>query len=498
MSITKFQKISISLVFTLAISLSLASLSVEQSYPISHTLESTTRIYDDNDISNVVEEKYSDKTFIQRISNTKVVNSDSGAVDRLITNNGTHFNVHSGYGSFSYDKSDCTTTFYNYGVNPTIDNFNATTNSIFVEEMFWTIYNEGSVVDATQFGCSIVTSSNSTGKYLTATRSHASGSTLDVTISSVIGKPFEDFTTFTNQIAGWDGNNISFAQIWNGMAGDSIVLPDGTNIGDLAVGSYSMDRTQLIKTGVGESILQISQSNNPFLIDLELAKDKVGRVDAEVRVDGRVNLTFVFDNNVQPLALGSSISLDTQYKFITTSVQTDLLDVNLSTVEEGSMISNGNISIPVVGGTADTTCKLYLVNDYINSEAVTDSFTCSGISVLSLNEQGVNIFTAKIFDRTASFQIINSAQDVFQLNESDVLIDVTFKKPQYFAQLDGSSIVQNIIVADDEFIASQSGVWIELLKTGNSKDYGSIGGFYNNTDGFFYTWNENTLSWELI
>ena len=192
MSITKFQKISISLVFTLAISLSLASLSVEQSYPISHTLESTTRIYDDNDISNVVEEKYSDKTFIQRISNTKVVNSDSGAVDRLITNNGTHFNVHSGYGSFSYDKSDCTTTFYNYGVNPTIDNFNATTNSIFVEEMFWTIYNEGSVVDATQFGCSIVTSSNSTGKYLTATRSHASGSTLDVTISSVIGKPFED------------------------------------------------------------------------------------------------------------------------------------------------------------------------------------------------------------------------------------------------------------------------------------------------------------------
>jgi hypothetical protein len=96
----------------------------------------------------------------------------------------------------------------------------------------------------------------------------------------------------------------------------------------------------------------------------------------------------------------------------------------------------------------------------------------------------------------------------------------------YFAKIDDSNIVTQVIVADQSFIDGQSGTWIQTDFTGASpKNYASIGHTYrsdlggfvaakpynswtlNNstcnwdaptpmpTDGNFYYWDEGTLAW---
>ncbi len=171
-------------------------------------------------------------------------------------------------------------------------------------------------------------------------------------------------------------------------------------------------------------------------------------------------------------------------------------------------------------------CKLYLVNDRINSEAITDEFVCSGIQNTPLNERGNHILTAKIPYKKAEFQVKKSDSTVINVDEEQFVLDVKFKKSQYFAQLDVNNIVTNVIVADDEFISLQNGVWVESWSDG-SKGHATKGSMYNATldrfigkspfvswtlnstgfwipptsmptDGNNYYWNEQTLSWVLI
>ncbi len=304
------------------------------------------RVTNDLGISSAIEQKLSDKTFIQSINNTELIDAGDGTfTDRLIQGNGTHFNVFSVYGSLSYDKSTCMTTFYNYGVNPTASNFQPTDNEILVESMYWGLDHDGSFVEVSNFNCSISTYQNSTGKYLESTRNHVSGSYLKTIVSSPIGEAFEDFVEFYNNIAGWNNDLVSFVQVWDGVKGNTLFIKNGTNLGSLAVGSYSLDRQQVIDSGLGKSIIELSDGNNPFHIDLEKAKSELGRLDIEIRNDGRVDLKFVFDNNVQPMPVDSKIFLDPQYKFKTKNKDSTIQNIYLDTIEEGSRISNGNVTL---------------------------------------------------------------------------------------------------------------------------------------------------------
>lgn len=453
-------------------------------------------VYDSRGIMLASEKALSDKTYTQIINATNKIKSDSSddPVDRLITNNGTHFNVFSTYGSMSFNKSDCTLTFYNYGINPTKDNFNITSDEIFVEKMYWGLINNQTIPDITSFDCSITTSfvdTDSDGKndtkMLNATRNHASGSYFKTTILSQIGQPFEDVVEFYNNLNAWDGDLISFVQTWDGLRGDVLQIKNGTDIGSLAVGNYTISREQVIDSGLGKSIIKASDGNNPFIIDLEKAKEDFGYLNAEVRNDGRVNLQFIFDRNVVPMPKGTSIYLDPEYEFETVSTNIDVLNTKLKSVGRGSSIVSGSLTLPIISGDSNKICSVYNVNDYINSEALTDSFICSGTQTVNLNERGLDIFSVKTLDDSFDLQIIASDNTIFNVDESQTNITLTFKKQQYFAQVDDNNIVTNVIVADDDFISKQSGTWVETWLDGGSRaNHAGIGHTYNPVNDVFY------------
>ena len=98
----------------------------------------------------------------------------------------------------------------------------------------------------------------------------------------------------------------------------------------------------------------------------------------------------------------------------------------------------------------------------------------------------------------------------------------------YFAQIDDANIVTQVIVADQSFVDSIGGKWIETFMEGGSrKNYAGIGYTYDEakdafiapqpfpswtlndaaqweapvampTDGKFYSWNETDKKWDEI
>jgi hypothetical protein len=98
----------------------------------------------------------------------------------------------------------------------------------------------------------------------------------------------------------------------------------------------------------------------------------------------------------------------------------------------------------------------------------------------------------------------------------------------YFAQVDENNIVTQVIVASADFVATQSGTWIETFMDHSlRKNYAGIGYTYDAdldafyapqpfaswqldeqchwqapvampTDGKFYTWNESEQQWEIV
>jgi len=75
---------------------------------------------------------------------------------------------------------------------------------------------------------------------------------------------------------------------------------------------------------------------------------------------------------------------------------------------------------------------------------------------------------------------------------------------KYFAQLENNTVIK-VIVAEQDFIDTQSGTWIETTMDGSlRKNYASVGHTYDEPrDAFiapkpFNSWilNENTCQWE--
>lgn len=98
----------------------------------------------------------------------------------------------------------------------------------------------------------------------------------------------------------------------------------------------------------------------------------------------------------------------------------------------------------------------------------------------------------------------------------------------FFAQIDENNIVTNVIVADQDFINTQEGTWIETNTNGLRKNLAGIGYTYDSTrdafippqiysshilneqtclweapipypeDGKWYRWDENEINWKLV
>lgn len=233
-------------------------------------------------------------------------------VDRIIQNNGTHFNVYSAQGSFSFDKNTCMMTQYVRGFDPTTQA--AKSSDITIRQWYWTIArqngaNPWQMIDASIFDCGISTFSNSTGKYMSETRVHpASGSKLTVTVAAPNGENVEDFGALFMNVSAWGGNKFAPILWAKGVSIDSLVLRNGTELA-IPQGVTTVDRSQL-----SVSSLDFVKNGNAFFFDWKKMAPQFKSLILN-KTGTNIDVQFVFNNNAVTLNQGDTMRWDPSYGY---------------------------------------------------------------------------------------------------------------------------------------------------------------------------------------
>lgn len=254
---------------------------------------------------------YPNGTHVQTIGMAENVFDGYNWVDRIIRNNGTHYNVYSEMGSFSFNKSTCTITQYVKGYNPLNNTLHS--SDIVIDNWFWTIARKNggawTVIDASLFNCSITTSANSTGKYLTMTRTDtSSGSYLKVTLAAPKDKPMEDFNELYMNRTAWNGNKFAFVLWAKGVHADTITARNGTTV-QIPNGVTMIDRS-----GLTTNSLDFIKNGNPFYFDWGKAAPYFKTLLLN-KTGSNVDVQFGFNNNAPTLNVGQRMFLDPTYGY---------------------------------------------------------------------------------------------------------------------------------------------------------------------------------------
>ena len=193
---------------------------------------------------------------------------------------------------------------------------------------------------------------------------------------------------------------------------------------------------------------------------------------------------------------------------------------SLTEIEDGSKIESTVIDIFT---NQNGICSVFLTDSFLNEIKLSDDFSCSGTHKIRLNELANSAVKIKtLHDDSISFTVKKNNIPI----ESDILeSSVSFVVPTYFAQIE-NEIVTNVIVADNDFVNSQPGQWIET-KQGLRANFASIGYTYDGIndvfvspkpfdswvlnadwqyespvshpmDGNAYIWNEKDRNWDLV
>lgn len=255
---------------------------------------------------------YQDGRITETFGMVPYVQDGNNWVDRKISNNGTHFNVYSEMGSFSYSKTDCTITQYAKGFDPTTKT--AHRYDIMIGDWFWTIArkdgaNPWEVIDPTIFGCTINTFQNSTGKYLEMTRTHQpTGSYLKVTLVAPKDKPIEDFNELYMNVPGWSGNKFAFVLWAKDVNANSLTYRNGTTI-QIPQGTTMIDRSQLTVES-----MDFVRNGNAFYFDWQKASDKFKTLLLN-KTGTNLDVQFGFNSNPVTLSSGEKMYLDPTYGY---------------------------------------------------------------------------------------------------------------------------------------------------------------------------------------
>jgi len=220
-------------------------------------------------------------------------------------------------------------------------------------------------------------------------------------------------------------------------------------------------------------------------------------------------ITFTIPVEALPTQLNYHTAKNTMSSYV------DILETN--PIPLGSQINDVTFSVNLVGKPTNELCQLMLIDDVLNFEAISEKFTCNGTTTVSLTQKGVDALENNL--SIESFRIgvnyPNTSLTTFSVN----FADINYHAPQTFAKVE-NGIVTNVIVAEQSFMDNQLGTWVQ---TDINRNYAGIGyswdGIYfkspqpypswtfnvvtyswaspvpHPNDGFFYTWNEETLSW---
>ncbi len=202
------------------------------------------------------------------------------------------------------------------------------------------------------------------------------------------------------------------------------------------------------------------------------------------------------------------------------SIQREKQTFDVKAIEKGSSIVN-TFTIITLGTNIGDSCVLVLNEPHLNKDEISEPFVCNTVNSVMLNVKGNHALQSVLQSDEFNVAVKSLTNNVIiPITSKDLSLTVFYKTPQYFAQIE-NDIVVNVIVADQSFIDTLNGNWVET--TGKNAGIGYT--FDSITDKFIrpqpyqswslvndiwqapipmpndeniYYWNEIELSWVLV
>jgi hypothetical protein len=145
----------------------------------------------------------------------------------------------------------------------------------------------------------------------------------------------------------------------------------------------------------------------------------------------------------------------------------------------GSQIQSTTMIIALAGD-VDKKCTLNVIDNLVDEIPLANEFPCNGVSNIDFTFFGNSIIQTQL--NMPVKMTVKSSDNL--IVESFVLSPtVKFTAPTYFAKVE-NGLVTNVIVADIDFVSTQSGTWVET-KEGQRANSAGIGFTYDSINDVF-------------
>jgi len=136
-----------------------------------------------------------------------------------------------------------------------------------------------------------------------------------------------------------------------------------------------------------------------------------------------------------------------------------LQTVTIDEITLGSAVTGVEVIVSI-NAKPDQKCYLKLLDDYLTNLQISDVFPCAGINTITLNQLGQDALESNISKGIYKIGAV-FADETGSLADFTILgYHVSYKEPTYFAEIEKDKVVR-VIVADQNYINSLQGDWIE-------------------------------------
>lgn len=423
--------------------------------------------------------------------------------------NGGSITIASDHGTFVYDKNSCGIKVYTPTQNPSVSNL--VINHVGLTLQYaddlngtWTKSSLNNIP------CIVTQSENSDQYQITSQRNNSDGIWIIQYVLSY-DKPFEYTSTFVNT-----GNTHYYIVTETQDGIPSHLKIKGQN--QLHDPTISKNIGKPIFNNDARNVGKISYNDN-FSYSYDTANKKLYTVQYNIHNDKTKQIINNFYSG-KPLSKGQSFSFDPTFDIATGSG--DVVNFDLSGIARGSTITSASMTFTINNSTG-TICTLRLIDPALTETSVSDTFPCVGTHNMQFNQVGKYALENNVLHPvTIGISVKDENENINTITSSS--IQVNYQSPTYFAQVVDNKVI-DVIVADQSFVNTLNGTWIETKIDGSIRgNFAGIGDTYNSTrdqfipfqpyhswilnstgqwnapipypsDGQFHTWNETIENW---
>lgn len=158
--------------------------------------------------------------------------------------------------------------------------------------------------------------------------------------------------------------------------------------------------------------------------------------------------------------------------------------MNFADIDKGSQIRDSSVQFSLDASIGEK-CIIILNEPHLNPTPISDEFVCSQTNDIKLNKIGNDALQTKLHDGMLKFLVVKSgSKTIIPIKSDSIFMDVKYELPSYYAKIENGKVAQ-VIVADQDFVATQLGIWIQTFPNTPDNNFAGIGDQYDINTGYF-------------